>query len=86
MIFPSTAVNGLSLSEWCQLSTNELISVARVAYLTSDIVLSVQPALQTDSLFSKSLKALKASKTQNVLSKGAPEVCDSNRSCQLGQR
>ncbi|ODM15630.1 hypothetical protein SI65_08864 [Aspergillus cristatus] len=49
-------------------------AVARVAYLTSDVVLSVQPALQTDSLFSKSLKALKANKTQNVLSKGAPEI------------
>lgn len=54
-----------------------MISVARVAYLTSDVVLSVQPALQTDSLFSKPLKALKANKTQNVLSKGAPEVSDS---------
>lgn len=47
---------------------------ARIAYLTSDVVLSVQPALQTDSLFSKSLKALKASKATGILSKGTPEV------------
>jgi sulfite reductase (NADPH) hemoprotein beta-component len=43
--------------------------VARIAYLTSDVVLSVQPSLQNDSLFSKSLKALKASKTSNLSSK-----------------
>ena len=54
-----------------------MILVARVAYLTSDVVLSVQPALQTDSLFSKSLKALKANKASNVLSKGVSEVGDS---------
>ncbi|KAJ5770474.1 uncharacterized protein N7511_002525 [Penicillium nucicola] len=43
-------------------------AVARIAYLTSDVVLSVQPSLQNDSLFSKSLKALKANKTSNVSS------------------
>ena len=48
--------------------------MARVAYLTSDVVLSVQPALQTDSVFSKSLKALRANKTEAVSSKGVPEV------------
>lgn len=51
-----------------------MILVARVAYLTSDVVLSVQPALQTDSLFSKPLKALKSNKASNVLSKGVSEV------------
>ncbi|KAJ6051712.1 hypothetical protein N7460_002246 [Penicillium canescens] len=44
-------------------------AVARIAYLTSDVVLSVQPSLQNDSLFSKSLKALKANKTSNISSK-----------------
>ncbi|KAK4864131.1 hypothetical protein LT330_010161 [Penicillium expansum] len=44
-------------------------AVARIAYLTSDTVLSVQPALQNDSLFSESLKALKANKTSNLSSK-----------------
>ncbi|KAJ5690475.1 Sulfite reductase subunit beta [Penicillium macrosclerotiorum] len=49
-------------------------AVARIAYLTSDLVLSVQPSLQTDSLFSKTLKALKANKTTGILSRGIPEV------------
>ncbi|KAJ5295478.1 hypothetical protein PENANT_c001G08967 [Penicillium antarcticum] len=44
-------------------------AVARIAYLTSDVVISVQPSLQNDSLFSKSLKTLKANKTRNVSSK-----------------
>ncbi|CAG8227917.1 unnamed protein product [Penicillium salamii] len=44
-------------------------AVARIAYLTSDVVLSVQPSLQNDSLFSKSLKAFKANKTTNLSSK-----------------
>ncbi|KAJ5098226.1 Sulfite reductase subunit beta [Penicillium argentinense] len=49
-------------------------AVARIAYLASDLVLSVQPSLQGDSLFSKSLKSLKASKTAGVLSRGTTEV------------
>lgn len=48
--------------------------VARIAYQASDVVLSVQPSLRTDSLFSKSLKTLKANKTGSVLSRGTPEV------------
>lgn len=52
------------------------VLVARVAYLASDVVLSVQPALQTDSVFSKSLKALKANKTESVAAKGVSEVRD----------
>ncbi|CAG8922509.1 unnamed protein product [Penicillium salamii] len=44
-------------------------AVARIAYLTSDVVLSVQPSLQNDSLFSKTLKALKTNKTINLSSK-----------------
>ncbi|KAJ5803156.1 Sulfite reductase subunit beta [Penicillium pulvis] len=49
-------------------------AVARIAYLASDVVLSVQPSLQTDSLFSKSLKTLKSQKTASLLSRGTPEV------------
>jgi hypothetical protein len=48
--------------------------VARIAYQASDVVLSVQPSLRTDSLFSKSLKALKANKTASAISRGTPEV------------
>ncbi|OOQ88019.1 Sulfite reductase [NADPH] subunit beta [Penicillium brasilianum] len=49
-------------------------AVARIAYLSSDLVLSVQPSLQTDSLFSRSLKALKSNKTASALSRGTPVV------------
>ncbi|KAJ5713528.1 Sulfite reductase subunit beta [Penicillium malachiteum] len=49
-------------------------AVARIAYLASDLVLSVQPSLRTDSLFSKSLKALKSTKTASVVSRDSPEV------------
>ncbi|THC98526.1 hypothetical protein EYZ11_001956 [Aspergillus tanneri] len=44
-------------------------AVARVAYLASDVVLSVQPSLQADSWFSEPLKALKAGNVHNLLSK-----------------
>jgi sulfite reductase (NADPH) hemoprotein beta-component len=46
--------------------------VARIAYLASDVVLSVQPSLQTDSQFSKALKALKERNAPSISS--PPEV------------
>ncbi|KAK2812938.1 hypothetical protein FQN50_000959 [Emmonsiellopsis sp. PD_5] len=49
-------------------------AVARIAYLSSDLVLSVQPSLQTDSLFSKPLRALSAENAQGVVSRRAPEI------------
>ncbi|GFF76315.1 sulfite reductase [NADPH] subunit beta [Aspergillus lentulus] len=49
-------------------------AAARVAYLVSDTILSVQPSLQTDSLFSKPLKALKASNTRSILPRSTAEV------------
>ncbi|KAF9889549.1 hypothetical protein FE257_007259 [Aspergillus nanangensis] len=49
-------------------------AVARIAYQASDVVLSIQPSLQADSYFSKSLKALKAGNARNVLSNGVPDV------------
>ncbi|PYI26734.1 sulfite reductase [NADPH] subunit beta [Aspergillus indologenus CBS 114.80] len=49
-------------------------AVARIAYLTSDVVLSVQPSLQADSLFSKTLKTLKTENTPNVLPRSIPEL------------
>ncbi|KAJ5159803.1 Sulfite reductase subunit beta [Penicillium canariense] len=49
-------------------------AVARIAYLASDLVLSVQPSLQTDSIFSRSLKTLKANNTASALSRGTPVV------------
>ncbi|KAJ9215636.1 hypothetical protein DTO166G4_2742 [Paecilomyces variotii] len=49
-------------------------AVARIAYLASDVVLSVQPSLRTDSQFSKSLNSLKAKGASGLISKAAPEV------------
>ncbi|PYH43942.1 sulfite reductase (NADPH) subunit beta [Aspergillus saccharolyticus JOP 1030-1] len=49
-------------------------AVARIAYLTSDVVLSVQPSLQADSLFSKTLKTLKTNNIPSVLPRNNPEV------------
>lgn len=66
----------LSCSNHCVLllSVYFVQIVARIAYLVSDLVLSVQPSLQTDSIFSKSLKALRISKTGNLLSGAVSEV------------
>ncbi|OAX78796.1 sulfite reductase [NADPH] hemoprotein beta-component, partial [Emergomyces africanus] len=47
---------------------------ARIAYLSSDLVLSVQPTLQTDSLFSKQLRQLSAGNVRGVVSQRVPEV------------
>lgn len=60
---------------WCAIANClTLLPVARIAYLTSDLVLSVQPSLHADSLFSKSLKALKTNKATAIRSRRAPEV------------
>ncbi|KAL2817149.1 hypothetical protein BJX63DRAFT_117512 [Aspergillus granulosus] len=49
-------------------------AVARIAYQASDVVLSVQPSLQSDTWFSKTLKNLKSSNARSVLADGIPEV------------
>lgn len=51
-----------------------MLPVARVAYLASDVVLSVQPSLQADSWFSKTLKTLKASNARSILPRGVTDV------------
>jgi sulfite reductase (NADPH) hemoprotein beta-component len=49
--------------------------VARVAYASSDVVLSVQPTLDTESPFSGQLKALAHAKQPSLVSaKRQPEV------------
>ena len=48
--------------------------MARVAYLTSSLVLSVQPSLRSNSIFSKTLKTLKSSNARNLLTGAVPEV------------
>ncbi|KAL4873988.1 hypothetical protein BDV12DRAFT_158847 [Aspergillus spectabilis] len=49
-------------------------AVARIAYQASEVVLSVQPSLQGDSWFSKTLKSLKAAKARSLVPEGVPEV------------
>jgi len=47
--------------------------VARIAYISSDVVLSVQPALGHNSEFSKLLHTLAKDRTPGIIAK-APEV------------
>ena len=49
------------------------IVVARVAYLSSDIILSVQPALNVDSDFSRQLHLLATRKAPGIISR-EPDV------------
>ena len=49
-------------------------TVARIAYICSDVILSVQPALGLDSEFSHQLHVLAARSTPGVVSK-EPEAC-----------
>lgn len=47
--------------------------MARIAYHSSDVILSVQPALDTDSEFSRQLHSLVSKRTPGILCK-EPEV------------
>ncbi|KAK6384560.1 sulfite reductase (NADPH) hemoprotein, beta-component [Exophiala oligosperma] len=49
-------------------------AVARIAYIASDVVLSVQPSLSTDSEFSHHLSRFAANNAKNFISKTAPEI------------
>ncbi|CAK7264657.1 Sulfite reductase [NADPH] subunit beta [Sporothrix epigloea] len=52
-------------------------AVARIAYLASDVVVSVQPSLATESEFSTHLKGLARDKTPSIVAKsdnGNPEI------------
>ena len=49
-------------------------TVARIAYVCSDVVLSVQPTLGRDSEFSRHLQNLVARKSLGIVSKQVPEV------------
>jgi sulfite reductase (NADPH) hemoprotein beta-component len=52
---------------------SSLPAVARIAYLSSDHVLSVQPSLAADSIFSKPLKQFAAAKGDSLL-QSVPEI------------
>lgn len=51
------------------------IVVARVAYLSSDIVLSVQPALNIDSDFSRQLHLLATRKAPGIITREPDVSC-----------
>ncbi|KAJ4155466.1 hypothetical protein LMH87_000707 [Akanthomyces muscarius] len=51
-------------------------AVARIAYLASDVVVSVQPSLATDSEFSSHLKRYAARKDRSLVAAGAGAVPD----------
>ena len=56
-------------------------TVARIAYASSHVVLSVQPALGADSEFSRQLHSLASKRIPGIIAK-EPEV---NHSLSLGQ-
>ncbi|MCJ1477640.1 hypothetical protein MMC13_006313 [Lambiella insularis] len=49
-------------------------AVARIAYLSSDIVISVQPSLSKDTEFSRHLQDLVAKKSPSIVARELPEV------------
>ncbi|EXJ78563.1 sulfite reductase (ferredoxin) [Capronia coronata CBS 617.96] len=49
-------------------------AVARIAYLASDVILSVQPSLSTDSEFSHHLSRFSANNAKSFVSQALPEV------------
>ena len=51
------------------------LAVARIAYLSTHVVLSIQPALAIDSHFSKHLHTYSATRLPGVVAEKAPEVC-----------
>ncbi|KAI9732330.1 MAG: hypothetical protein M1834_001537 [Cirrosporium novae-zelandiae] len=48
--------------------------IARIAYLLSDVVISVQPALRIETDFSKSLQQLVGEKAHGLVAKGLPDI------------
>ena len=50
------------------------LAVARIAYRSSNTIISVQPALNTDSEFSKHIRAQQKLETSSFVSDEHPEV------------
>ncbi len=55
--------------------TDEGSAVARVAYLSSHVVLSIQPALAFDSEFSRHLHSYSTARIPGLVAEKSPEVC-----------
>jgi sulfite reductase (NADPH) hemoprotein beta-component len=51
-----------------------VFTVARVAYLSSDVIISVQPSLATDSEFSKFLTQYATNKANSIVCQTLPEI------------
>lgn len=63
------------LESLCVLSADSWISpVARIAYIASDVIFSVQPALGLDSDFSPHLHAFAANEAPGLVGNETPEV------------
>jgi hypothetical protein len=89
-IVPDLRHNGNNLDSWrcwyvlpprnfqCRCSgganTDFLYAVARIAYIASDVVISVQPSLAVDSEFSKDLRSFAETKAPSLVAKGVAEV------------
>lgn len=48
--------------------------MSRIAYLSSDVIVSVQPSLATDSPFSSHLKRYASRKAKGIVAKNADAV------------
>lgn len=55
-------------------TANTLLTVARIAYLSSDVVVSVQPAIGTDSEFSSHLNRYAGRKDSSLVAQSADTV------------
>lgn len=55
-------------------NADKSIAVARIAYLSSDVILSIQPALSTHSDFSKHLHSYSTNRLPGLVAKETPEV------------
>ena len=69
--------NGLDTRPGAVVTLADSGTVARIAYLSSDVVVSVQPALAVDSLFSSHLAALSSRNAGSIVAQAGgrtPEV------------
>jgi hypothetical protein len=55
-------------------TANAFLTVARIAYLSSDVVVSVQPAIGTDSEFSSHLNRYAGRKDSSLVAQSADTV------------
>lgn len=63
--------------------SNVVLPVARIAYLSSDVIVSVQPAIGADSDFSSHLKRYAGRKDRGLVAQGADAVPEVRRNSSL---